>query len=118
AARGLGRALAAWRWAGRGRGVFLTGAAPGGAPVADAVLEKLAGAIRAAGDPFVALRLQSHRPAAFRTTFKVKIDLAHDRPLVIAAVVAALRAHFSFDPRAFGQPVAPAAGTSTLQGAA
>ena len=115
---GIAKALATWSWDGQRRGVFLTVAAPGGDPVADAVLEKLAGAIRAAGDPFVALRLQSHRPAAFRTTFKVKVDLAYDRPLVIAALVAALRAHFSFDARAFGQPVALAEVMATLQGVA
>src|SRR5262249_36576888 len=115
---GIAKELATWSWDGQRRGGILSVAAPGGDPMPAAALATLAGAIRAAGDPFVALRLQSHRPAAFRATFKVKVDLAYDRPLVIAALVAALRAHFSFDARAFGQPVALAEVMATLQGVA
>ncbi len=62
---GVAKALATWSWDGERRGVLITVAGPDGAAVADDVLELLLGAIRKAGDPFVALRVDSYRPAAF-----------------------------------------------------
>jgi hypothetical protein len=47
----------------------------------------------------------SHQPGAFHVGLKVKPDPAYEADKVLAAVEAALRAHFSFDARALGQPV-------------
>jgi hypothetical protein len=105
---GVAKALATWSWDGRERGVFLTVAGTGGAPIpaGSQTLINLIGALRAAGDPHVPLRVQSYRPAAFRLSLRVKVDAAHDPDLVLPAVESALRAAFSFDARGFGQMVA------------
>src|SRR5262249_55993146 len=87
----------------------------GGGAVADDVLARLESAIRRAGDPFVALRLKSYRPAAFRVRFKVKVDPASDKPAVLASTVDSLRDRFSFAARAFGQPVALAEVVASVQ---
>ena len=113
---GIAKALATWSWDGQQRGVFLTVAGPGGDPVADEVLSRLESAIRKAGDPFVALRLKSYRPAAFRVRYKVKVDPASDKPAVLARTVESLRDRFSFAARAFGQAVALAEVVATVQG--
>lgn len=105
---GVAKALATWSWDGRARGVFLTVAGTGGAaiPAGSQTLVNLLGALRAAGDPYVPLRVQSYRPAAFRLALRVKVDAAHDPDVVLPAVERALRAAFSFDARGFGQMVA------------
>lgn len=105
---GVAKALATWSWDGRARGVFLTVAGTGGAaiPAGSQTLVNLLGALRAAGDPYVPLRVQSYRPAAFRLALRVRVDAAHDPDLVLPAVERALRAAFSFDARGFGQMVA------------
>lgn len=104
---GVAKALATWSWDGRARGVFLTLAGTHGAaiPAGSETLVNLLGALRAAGDPYVPLRAQSYRPAAFRLSLRVKVDPAHDPDLVLPAVEGALRDAFSFDARGFGQMV-------------
>ncbi len=112
---GIKKALATWSWDGERRGVFVTVAGPGGAPVADGVVELLLGAIRKAGDPWVPLRVASFRPARFRTGFKLKVDPARSKEKVTAAVVAALRTGFGFEARDFGQQVALSDVIATIQ---
>jgi len=112
---GIKKALATWSWDGERRGVFITVAGPGGAPVAAGVVELLLGAIRKAGDAYVPLRVASYRPARFTTGFKLKFDPAHPKDKVTAAVVEALRAAFGFDARAFGQQVALSDVIATIQ---
>jgi predicted phage baseplate assembly protein len=102
---GIAKALATWTWDGQTRGVFVTVAGPDGTPVSADVVALLTGAIRAAGDPFVPLRVASYRPASFNVSFKMKVDPAFDKTIVTTAVVDALRSHFGFSARAFGQPV-------------
>ncbi len=51
------------------------------------------------------LHVATYRPAYFRLTAKLKIDADYQTDQVSAAVVKALRDRFSFDARAFGQPV-------------
>ena len=65
----------------------------------------LLGALRASGDPHVALRLLTHAASTFRLGLKVKVDPAHDAEAVLAAVESALRAAHAFDGRELGQPV-------------
>jgi hypothetical protein len=104
---GVAKALATWTWEGDERGVFLTVAGPDGAeiPADSDTAENLADELRKAGDPLVPLRIASYRPRTFRLTGKVKVDPDHQGEKVLAAVEEALRDAFSFDARAFGQPV-------------
>jgi hypothetical protein len=61
--------------------------------------------MRAAGDPFVELRVKTCRPAYFRFAGNVKINPNFKSEKVVAAVEQTLRASFSFLARGFGQPV-------------
>jgi predicted phage baseplate assembly protein len=113
---GIAKALATWSWDGERRGVFVTVAGPGGTPVDSEVLDLLLGAIRAAGDPHVPLRVATYRKATFTTAFHLKSGPAHQKALVHEAAVAALRDAFSFAARAFGQPVALSDVIATIAG--
>jgi predicted phage baseplate assembly protein len=115
---GIAKALATWTWDGQTRGVFVTVAGPDGAAISDDVIELLTGAIRAAGDPFVPLRVATYRPAFFNVSFKMKVDPAFDKTVVTNAVVDALRSRFGFSARAFGQPVSFSEVVATIQNAA
>jgi predicted phage baseplate assembly protein len=104
---GVSKALATWTWSGRARVVFVTVAGTAGAdiPGDSPIHANLLTAMRKAGDPHVVLRVESYREAFFRLAAKVWIDPARSRPEVLAGVEARLRSTFSFDARAFGQPV-------------
>ncbi|MEP6779518.1 MAG: putative baseplate assembly protein [Gemmatimonadaceae bacterium] len=112
---GIAKSLATWTWDGQRRGVFVTVAGSDGAAVSDDVLALLTSAIRAAGDPFVPIRVASYRPATLVSSFKLKIDANYDADIVNAAVVDAARNHFGFKARAFGQGVALSEFIATLQ---
>ena len=62
-------------------------------------------ALKAGGDPHVNVLLLSHQKSYFHLGLKVKRDLAYALKPLLAAVEAALRAHYAFDARALGQPV-------------
>jgi predicted phage baseplate assembly protein len=105
---GIAKAMAVpWIWSGHARGVFITIAGPSGADIDrdSNTYTNLLAAIQAAGAPHVPLEVQSYRKAFFEVsaTIIVKPDFQSDD--VVAAVEQALRASFSFDARAFGQPV-------------
>lgn len=104
---GIAKALAAWTWNKHSRGVLVTVAGPNGAPVdaASATYNNLLAAMRAAGDPFVELRVMTYRPAYFRFAGSVKVDADYETDKVLAAVETALRHVFAFAARGFGQPV-------------
>jgi predicted phage baseplate assembly protein len=104
---GIAKALASWTWDGRNRGVLVTVAGPSGATIlpSSATHQNLLQALRAAGDPFVALDVQSYRPAFFRFAGKVKIDPDYETDLVLRQVEQSLRDSFSFARREFVQPV-------------
>jgi len=104
---GIAKALATWTWDGRSRGVMVTVAGPNGAAVepGSATFDNLLAAMRAAGDPFVELRVKTFRPAYFRFAGNVKVDGDFESEKVLAAVERALRESFSFAARGFGQPV-------------
>jgi hypothetical protein len=112
---GIAKALATWSWDGERRGVFVTVAGPDGAAIAPDVIDQLTAALRAAGDPFVPLRIETYRPATFRTQFRLRVDAQFDKALVIAAVVSALRTAFGFAARSFGQAVALSTVIATIQ---
>ena len=114
---GVAKALATWTWDGQMRRVFLTVAAPDGAaiPADSATYQNLLSALQAAGDPFVSLRVKTFRPAFFQIAANVKIDPDYQNDLVLAAIESALRAKFSFENRAFGQPVMLSEVVATMQ---
>lgn len=105
---GIAKSLATWSWTGRRREIFLTVAAPGGRPVPDGsrLSTSLREAIARAGDPSVPVRVGSFRPVPFRLEARVETEAERARAAVLADVRAALLDTFSFDRRAFGQPVA------------
>ena len=115
---GIAKALATWTWDGQRRGVFVTVAGPDGAAVSDDVVALLTGAIHDKGDPFIPLRVASYRPATFNVSFKMKIDPVFDETIVDTAVVDALREHFGFSARSFGQQVSSSEVVAAIQNVA
>jgi phage-related baseplate assembly protein len=57
------------------------------------------------GDPYVHVRVESYRKTLFRLAVRVKVNPDYRSEQVLVAVEQALRSHFSFDTRDFGQPV-------------
>lgn len=76
-------------------------AVPSGGPI----WQNLWQALKASGDPHVPIVLLSFQASRFRLGLKVKRDPAYEAAPLLAAVEAALRAHFAFDARALCQPV-------------
>jgi predicted phage baseplate assembly protein len=87
--------------------IAITIAGPGGVDISPAnpVWTHLAEALVGNGDPHVAVRLLAHQPRTFRLGLKIRRDPDYESRQVVAAVEAALRARFSFEARALGQPV-------------
>jgi predicted phage baseplate assembly protein len=104
---GIDKALATWTWSGERRGVFVTIAGAKGAEVkTDSPLyENLLKAMREAGDPTVPLVVQSYQSRLFRLSAAVQVDPDYVPEKVLAEVERKLRDSFSFEARAFGQPV-------------
>ena len=104
---GISKALATWTWSGEKREVFVTVAGVGGAEVkSDSKLyENLLSAMHEAGNPNVSLVLYSFQPCFFRLAAALKVDADYLPEKVLPAVEQQLRDSFSFEARAFGQPV-------------
>lgn len=104
---GIDKALAAWVWSGEKRGVFVTVAGSKGSEVPDdsPLLKNLLTAMRQAGDPTVPLDVVSYEPRFFRLSAAVQVHPDYTPEKVLAAVEQRLRQSFSFEARAFGQPV-------------
>jgi len=87
--------------------IAITVAGQNGTPLSPAnpVWNNLRTALRDSGDPHVQVGLLSYQSSTFRLGLKVKRDLAYAIEPLLAAVEAALRAHYSFDARALAQPV-------------
>ena len=62
-------------------------------------------ALKASGDPHVNVALLPYRKSTFHLGLKVKCDPAYELKPLLAAVEAALRAHYGFDARTLAQPV-------------
>ncbi|MDT5271223.1 MAG: hypothetical protein QOH49_3409 [Acidobacteriota bacterium] len=105
---GLDKAHAVWTWQAGARGVYVTIAGSEGAEVPEGsdLQSKLVGALHSAGAPGVHVSVGSYHPAYFRLAATVRVDPVYIKEKVAAAVEAALRERFSFEARAFGQPVA------------
>jgi len=114
---GIAKAQAVWVWDGRKRSIFLTVAGVDGAVLEEngAVIAKLKEALREYGDPFVAFSVKSYRQAMFQIHGTVTIHADHAVETVMAAVTADLSQRYSFDARAFGQPVALSEAIAAIQ---
>jgi len=112
---GIGKSLATWTWNGQRRCIYLTVAGAGGAPIDDDLKGNLADAILANGDPHVPLTVASYQPVYFQLTVNIVKDPVYLADKITGAVEAALRDHFSFERRAFGQPVAFSEVVSVIQ---
>ena len=114
---GIAKALATWTWSGQVRGVFVTVAGPNGEAINEGsqTYDNLLAAMQMAGDPYVPVRVQTYRQDYFRMAARVKVDPDYVQDLVLAAVEKALRDAFSFDARAFGQPVTQSEVIATMQ---
>lgn len=117
---GIAKALATWGWDGTQRRLVLTLAGPGGAavPAGGEVTGKLAASLATYGEVAVPLLLQSYAPATFQIGIRVLSTDPSGQAAAQAAVEAALRGAFSFDARAFGQPVALSEVVQVAQGPA
>jgi predicted phage baseplate assembly protein len=104
---GIAKALATWSWDGQTRRVFITVAGPAGAEILteSTLYQNLLAALSQAGDPFAKFQVESYHKALFRIAAKVEVDQDYLPEKVLTAAEQSLRARFSFDSRAFGQPV-------------
>lgn len=100
-------------------GVFVTVAGDDGAVLSEggSVLTSLIDAMRAAGDSSIALTVKPHVARAFRFSARIATQADLLRTQVLANVESALRLAFSFDKRAFGQPVHAAEVIAVIQDA-
>ncbi|HXM54658.1 MAG TPA: putative baseplate assembly protein, partial [Candidatus Dormibacteraeota bacterium] len=114
--RGIGKAAAAWVWDGFRRVVHVTvGAAGGGAPDPVEDVAALEAALLAGGDPRLHVVVQAYAARSFCLTAGLYRDPDHPWARVEADARAALTAAFSFDARAFAQPVAESEVMAVLQ---
>lgn len=104
---GIDKAHALWIPAGPARGVFLSIAGVDGAAVAQtgATHRHLREALATYGDPLVPLRMANYIDARFCCRLSVKVLDTFEADAVLATMDTALRAHFSFARRSFGQTV-------------
>jgi hypothetical protein len=117
---GIAKAHALWIPAGPARGVFLTVTGIDGAavPPASNTFNYLREALIAHGDPLVPLRMNDFVDVRFRCRLSVKVRAEYETDAVLLAVEAALRAHFSFAQRDFGQTVSVDEVSAVAQGLA
>lgn len=107
ATAGIGKAQAVRLWDGRRWWVHLTLATAEGAELlpTDALYQSLVADIQARRDPVQRVLFDTFTPPAFRLRGTLRVDPACVPEEVLEAVHSALRAAFSFEARAFGQPV-------------
>ena len=105
---GVAKAQATLAWSGAGRRVFVTVAGPDGAAIEETggLYANLLGAMRAAGDPQVPLRVKTFAPAFFTLVGTIFCAPDHLEAKIFAEVEKALRDAFSFSAREFSQAVA------------
>jgi len=104
---GIAKAHALWIHSGPSRGIFITLAGINGTHIPDTsrTYINLANALRRYGDPMLPLRLVNYSPASFALGMAVKVNDDAVRDTVLDALESALREHFSFANRDFGQHV-------------
>lgn len=89
------------------KSVLLTVAAANGGSVEPGsnIYEKLSNALQKAGDPYSKFTLTSYRPVLFKIRGTLQIDPLYLEDKVLQEVKEILKVYFSFEKRAFGQPV-------------
>ena len=104
---GIAKAQAQVLQFGAGPTIAITVAGQDGAQLSSSnpVWNYLLLALKAGGDPHVNVALLSYKKSPFHLGLKVKRDPSYELKPLLAAVEAALRLHFAFDARSFGQPV-------------
>jgi hypothetical protein len=104
---GVAKAHALWINAGPSKGVFITLAGIDGAAIPDnsSTYTNLVSSLRRYGDPMLPLTLVNYTPASFLLGMAVKVNEDAVRDTVLEELEAALREHFSFANRDFGQHV-------------
>jgi hypothetical protein len=117
ATAGIAKAAVSWVWDGSRYVACVTVAGPGGAAVAPGTAQytNLLAAMLSASDGTLPVTLCSYIPVTFTVAATITPDpvlLATD---VLTAVKTALAATFSFDRRAFGQPVFSSEVIATVQ---
>lgn len=114
---GVSKALAVWIWNGEQRMVLLTVAGVNGAVIqpTDDTGTALQNAIAGASEPYVTVQLQAYSPIYFRLAATVTISPDFILAEVQTNVETALQSTFSFEARAFGQPVNLSEVIATIQ---
>jgi hypothetical protein len=114
---GIGKAQAIALWAGETQIVHVTAATATGDPLdpASATYRNLVSAIAGATDRSQAVRVDGYDGLYFNVTASVAIDARYESGKVLAAVESALKRHFAFERRGFGQPVTAADVVTTVQ---
>lgn len=104
---GIGKAQALVLHVRTGTIVAITVAGPDPTPLTPTspVWSHLLDALKTSGDPHVAVVLLACQISTFQLGLKIKRDPSYEAKTVLAAVEAALRAHYAFDARDLGQPV-------------
>jgi predicted phage baseplate assembly protein len=115
---GVAKAQAVWLWEGRRRSIFITVAGSEGATLDEdgKVIANLKGALRMAGDAYVALTVKSYRKVSFQVHGSVSVLPDHRPERVLRDVIEELRRAFSFEAREFGQPVVLSEVISSIHG--
>jgi predicted phage baseplate assembly protein len=114
---GISKAYALWTPNGVNRGVFLTVAGANGASLTGSqTLSKLVTALRAYGNPQVAIYAQSFYETLFRLRAAIAYEPRYDVTAVNTAVIALLTSTYSFAARDFGQGVSGDEIASLIQG--
>ncbi len=104
---GIAKAHALWIASGPSRGIYITLAGTDGAliPETSTTYTNLANSLRRYGDPMLPLSLVNYDPATFALSMAVKVNEDAVRETVLGRLESALREHFSFENRDFGQHV-------------
>jgi uncharacterized phage protein gp47/JayE len=104
---GIAKAQARVLTLGTGPTIAITLAPPEGTVLtaASPVSVSLLAALKASGDPHVAVTLLPYLASIFQVGIRVRSAEDYESDTVLAAVESALRSAFSFDARALGQPV-------------
>jgi len=107
ASAAVAKASAVWAWDGQRQVVCITVSGPQGVPILpeSQTYLNLVAAIQAAGDGTVPIVLCTFVPRTFTVGATLTVDPTYDADVVASAAKAALQANFSFDQRAFLQPV-------------
>jgi predicted phage baseplate assembly protein len=107
ATAGIAKSLATLSWDQESRAILLTVAGSAGSVLAadGNILNGLTTAIQDAGDPHVSVAVKPYRPVLFTVAASVTTEPDRDGDTVVKAVREALLAAYSFEKRAFAQPV-------------